>query len=815
MSHPHDKRDAAITVSIVDDTFGNLSLHHTICLGLVAVWIHWHFSQSAIFMMPQHGTAISIAYGDVFSLLRAKAARDTPTLEVVDTDDSSSSSLLWVATRSKWPWAFADYDPAAPLSTLLPRGVAVARYIKEAVEAGCFVDCGNHGRVVAAKDATRNVFAVHTTTELTATLPAVLNALVGPRGAQFDVLLQHVFGDKLLDTAVHATLGVDVHGNVDPSPLPPRMATVGSFLYDDSSLFKKRWKEVQYFDYLHVHASLRAVTRVFKTIDNPTKATRDATRMQHMLFGYCIESLDVQTSSRGRVRVTFYGDFCLAPHEPTSAVRDAKALLEKLASTVPLVHRMVAHTEKRWCRACLKTFSLFRHATTCVSCSHWFCHDCVRTDCVGDAARGAAFDVRVCVLCHGIATSAPPRRGSSALELPPPPATCAKCTTRPATTTCRLCRADCCGTCCHVEQFQNHHAPDDRTIDVWICRSCTCDGSDDAEVHAAVSEASPPASPTRSLPPRPNTPHGQPPPRQTPIVLFSHRDFVETKTISIVYKHLVRISEGNERAAPDRDTDDEDASDSEANDDVPTTPACLRRSLHPERTSEPFNVDDDDSATMLSSPFDIDSPPASPAAISVLLLPPQLEYIAPPESETPPRVDADVVRAAAFLNLDSNDALDEICLHAATRLDCAYAFVNLLYKGNFMLKAVATTADAAHVPTRVPRDCPLATHSSALPLFVPDADADARFAASPLVAGKEQVRFYYGLPLVPPSGVLLGTVAVADVHPRGRLSAAQRDNLLEFAHQVMSLIVARLPPEIHDPLIGVDSTHHGQTTVVS
>ena len=63
--------------------------------------------------------------------------------------------------------------------------------------------------------------------------------------------------------------------------------------------------------------------------------------------------------------------------------------------------------------------------------------------------------------------------------------------------------------------------------------------------------------------------------------------------------------------------------------------------------------------------------------------------------------------------------------------------------------------------TETPRSqafCAHALHQTDL-LVVPDAAADARFSANPLVTGEQSVRFYAGAPLVSESGHMLGTLA--------------------------------------------------------
>jgi signal transduction histidine kinase len=75
-------------------------------------------------------------------------------------------------------------------------------------------------------------------------------------------------------------------------------------------------------------------------------------------------------------------------------------------------------------------------------------------------------------------------------------------------------------------------------------------------------------------------------------------------------------------------------------------------------------------------------------------------------------------------------------------------------------------------------------------LEVPDTALDPRFANSPLVIGKPQMRFYAGALLRTPDGLPLGTVCVIDDKPR-QLTPEQRDMLAALARQVMALMEFR------------------------
>ncbi|QQP93044.1 GAF domain-containing protein (plasmid) [Skermanella sp. TT6] len=76
-------------------------------------------------------------------------------------------------------------------------------------------------------------------------------------------------------------------------------------------------------------------------------------------------------------------------------------------------------------------------------------------------------------------------------------------------------------------------------------------------------------------------------------------------------------------------------------------------------------------------------------------------------------------------------------------------------------------------------------------LVVPDAMADDRFAANPLVTGDPNIRFYAGAPLVTPEGHALGTLCVIDRSPHPEFGGEQRRLLRDFADLVMTEIEAR------------------------
>ncbi|MEH3122855.1 MAG: PAS domain-containing protein [Sphingomonas phyllosphaerae] len=72
-------------------------------------------------------------------------------------------------------------------------------------------------------------------------------------------------------------------------------------------------------------------------------------------------------------------------------------------------------------------------------------------------------------------------------------------------------------------------------------------------------------------------------------------------------------------------------------------------------------------------------------------------------------------------------------------------------------------------------------------MVVPDATADPRFAANPLVTGEMNLRFYAGAPLISDDGFPMGSLCVLDTvpHPEG-LNALQREGLTVLAANVLA-----------------------------
>ena len=75
-------------------------------------------------------------------------------------------------------------------------------------------------------------------------------------------------------------------------------------------------------------------------------------------------------------------------------------------------------------------------------------------------------------------------------------------------------------------------------------------------------------------------------------------------------------------------------------------------------------------------------------------------------------------------------------------------------------------------------------------LEIRDMEQDARFVDNPLVTGAPNIRFYAGVPLIVPSGQILGTLCVLDTVAR-KLTPKQCTSLKTLAHSVVAEIELR------------------------
>lgn len=132
-------------------------------------------------------------------------------------------------------------------------------------------------------------------------------------------------------------------------------------------------------------------------------------------------------------------------------------------------------------------------------------------------------------------------------------------------------------------------------------------------------------------------------------------------------------------------------------------------------------------------------------------------------------------------------AFDDITAIAASTLGVPIALLSLLddrrqwFKSRLGLAISETPIETSF--------CAHAVRSGEL-LEVVDARLDPRFADNPLVLGAPHIRFYAGMPIRDPAGIVLGSLCVIDTQPR-QLNTPQRQNLMRLARLVEQLLTLR------------------------
>ena len=152
-----------------------------------------------------------------------------------------------------------------------------------------------------------------------------------------------------------------------------------------------------------------------------------------------------------------------------------------------------------------------------------------------------------------------------------------------------------------------------------------------------------------------------------------------------------------------------------------------------------------------------------------------------------------ILRSHALLDTPPELAYDNLARLAAHVCGTPMAIVNLIDEHRQWAKA------AVGVPwVETPRQLSFCTHvvESEAPLIVADTHQDERFATHPFVVNAPHLRFYAGLPLRSPLGVVLGTLAVFDRVPR-TLTAEQLALLEALAQQTIAQIELRFEQQHH------------------
>jgi light-regulated signal transduction histidine kinase (bacteriophytochrome) len=163
----------------------------------------------------------------------------------------------------------------------------------------------------------------------------------------------------------------------------------------------------------------------------------------------------------------------------------------------------------------------------------------------------------------------------------------------------------------------------------------------------------------------------------------------------------------------------------------------------------------------------------------------------------------EALRQYHILDTDLEAAFDDLTRLAAHVCGTPIALVSLIDDCRQWFKS-KVGLDA----TEIPRDIAFCAHAilQSDVLIVADTLADQRFATNPLVTADPFIRFYAGVPLIPPQGQVLGTLSVIDQVPR-ELSPEQVEALRILGRQVVKQL------ELRRNLIDLAqvSTKHKQT----
>jgi two-component system sensor histidine kinase/response regulator len=159
-------------------------------------------------------------------------------------------------------------------------------------------------------------------------------------------------------------------------------------------------------------------------------------------------------------------------------------------------------------------------------------------------------------------------------------------------------------------------------------------------------------------------------------------------------------------------------------------------------------------------------------------------------NELPPVDDdarVDALRRYSILDTPHEEAFDDLASLAAQVCGTPVAMIGFLDSNRVWFKS-AIGLDVAEVP-RERTFCAHAVQGREL-LLVPDATADPRFRANPMVTSSPHIRFYAGVPLYSREGYALGTLCVVDRVGR-QLLPGQRAGLEALGRQVTAQLELR------------------------
>jgi two-component system, cell cycle sensor histidine kinase and response regulator CckA len=142
------------------------------------------------------------------------------------------------------------------------------------------------------------------------------------------------------------------------------------------------------------------------------------------------------------------------------------------------------------------------------------------------------------------------------------------------------------------------------------------------------------------------------------------------------------------------------------------------------------------------------------------------------------------IRQYQILDTPPEEAFDDLVFLAAQACNTPIAIINLIDFNRQWFKA-KVGLEVNEMPLSI-GFCPTCLELSD-ELVIEDASIDKRFANSPLVMDKPHARFYAGVPLITPTGEVIGTVCVVD-----KVAKKINQEQLESLRRIARLVIRQL-----------------------
>jgi two-component system, cell cycle sensor histidine kinase and response regulator CckA len=147
----------------------------------------------------------------------------------------------------------------------------------------------------------------------------------------------------------------------------------------------------------------------------------------------------------------------------------------------------------------------------------------------------------------------------------------------------------------------------------------------------------------------------------------------------------------------------------------------------------------------------------------------------------------EVLHQYQILDTSPEQAFDDLAFLAAEICGTPIAVINFIDANRQWFKA-KVGLNVEHMPRSVGL-CPICLDKGDV-LVIPDTLADEQFASNPVVTSAPHVRFYAGVPLIAPTGEVIGTLCVVDTVPR-QISVNQIESLRSLSRLVIKQLEVR------------------------